>query len=268
MSDILAMLVLGVVEGITEFLPISSTGHLILAADAIGVGAGSAVIEIVIQFGAVLAVLWFYRGDLTARVSALRSAERDAGFWWRLAVAAVPAAVFGFALSDMITTYLFDPLVVAAAMIVGGVVLWFVDRYVPERDAARATTALDAMTLRQALLIGTVQVLALIPGTSRSASSIVGGLLVGLDRPTATAFSFYLAIPTLGGATLYALVKNAGALLADGSLALLALGVATAFGTSLVAMRWLLRYVANHDFRYFALYRVVVGVVLVVVLRA
>ena len=268
MSDILAMLVLGVIEGITEFLPISSTGHLILAVDAMGARAGSAVIEIVIQLGAVLAVLWFYRADLTARVSALRSPERDPGFWWRLAVAAVPAAVLGFALSDLITTYLFDPLVVAVAMIVGGVVLWLVDRYVPERDTARATTSLDGMTIRQALFIGTVQVLALIPGTSRSASSIVGGLLVGLDRPTATSFSFYLAIPTLGGATLYSLVKNAGALLADGSLALLALGIATAFGTALVAMRWLLRYVAHHDFRYFALYRVIVGVVLVVVLRA
>ena len=120
------------------------------------------------------------------------------------------------------------------------------------------------MSLRQALVIGSIQLVALIPGTSRSASSIVGGLLVGLDRPTATAFSFYLAIPTLGGATLYALLKNLGPLLEDGSLPLLAVGVAVAFATALIAIRWLLRYVSHHDFRYFALYRVLVGVAILV----
>jgi len=267
LSDLIAMIVLGVLEGVTEFLPISSTGHLILASEALGQASVGAVTEIVIQLGAVAAVVWFYRGDLVTRVRALRSEDRDTGFWWRLAVAALPAAIVGFALGDLITSHLFEPVVVAMAMIVGGFVLWLVDRYLPERSGPPATRGIDAMSLRQALVIGSIQLVALIPGTSRSASSIVGGLLVGLDRPTATAFSFYLAIPTLGGATLYALLKNLGPLLEDGSLALLAVGVATAFATALIAIRWLLRYVSHHDFRYFALYRVVVGVAILVIIR-
>jgi undecaprenyl-diphosphatase len=267
LSDLIAMIILGVLEGVTEFLPVSSTGHLILASEALGQDAVGAVTEIVIQLGAVAAVVWFYRADLVTRVRDLRSGGRDTGFWRRLALAALPAATVGFLLGDLITTYLFEPVVVASALIVGGVVMWLVDRYVPERSAAHATRGIDAMSLRQALIIGSIQLVALVPGTSRSASSIVGGLLVGLDRPTATAFSFYLAIPTLGGATLYALLKNLGPLLEDGSLALLAVGVATAFLTALVAIRWLLLYVAHHDFRYFALYRVVVGVAILVILR-
>lgn len=267
LSDVIAMIVLGVLEGITEFLPISSTGHLILASEALGQGSVGAVTEIVIQLGAVAAVVWFYRADLLTRLRGLRSEQRDTGFWWRLAVAALPAAFVGFALGDLITAYLFEPVVVAVALIVGGIVLWLADRYLPERTLTTATTSIDGMSLRQALIIGSIQLVALVPGTSRSASSIVGGLLVGLDRPTATAFSFYLAIPTLGGATLYALLKNLGPLLEDGSLALLAVGVATAFLTALVAIRWLLRYVAHHDFRYFALYRVVVGVAILVIIR-
>jgi undecaprenyl-diphosphatase len=134
------------------------------------------------------------------------------------------------------------------------------------RPAENATTSLDAMSIRQSLLIGLVQVASLIPGTSRSASSIVGGLLGGLDRPTATAFSFYLALPTLGGATIYALLKNLGTLLDDGSLPLLLVGIVVAFVAALIAVRWLLGYVAGHDFRWFALYRVVLGIVVLVLM--
>jgi undecaprenyl-diphosphatase len=224
-----------------------------------------ATTEIVIQLGAVLAVLWFYRQDLTTRMDDLRRPGRDLGFWLRLAIAAVPALAIGFLLRDFITEVLFKPAVVAGALIVGGIVLWLVDRYIPERTGPQATTGLDAMSARQALLIGLVQVLALIPGASRSASSIVGGLLGGLDRRTATAFSFYLALPTLGVATLYALLKDLGTLLDEGGLVILLVGIAVALVTSLVAMRWLLRYVAGHDFRWFALYRVVLGVLILAI---
>jgi undecaprenyl-diphosphatase len=236
-----------------------------VATEAMGLDSVGATVEIVIQLGAVLAVFWLYRADLSARVSDLRRPDRDLRFWVRLAVAAVPAMAVGFLLSDLITEVLFTPAVVATALIVGGVVLWLVDRYVPERSEAQSTASLDAMTTRQAVLIGLLQVLALIPGTSRSASSIVGGLLGGLDRPTATAFSFYLALPTLGGATLYVLLKNLGALLDSGDLPILAVGIVVAFVTALIAMRWLLGYVAGHDFRWFALYRVVLGIVILLI---
>lgn len=266
MDELLAMVILGVIEGITEFLPISSTGHLIVATDLMGMESVGGVTEIVIQLGAVLAVVWFYRADWGGRLQRLlRGPDRDLGWWVRLAVAAVPAAVIGFLLSDVITEVLFDPRVVAIAMIVGGIVLWLVDRYVPAREVERATASLDRMTVPQALVIGIAQLAALIPGASRSASSIVGGLLVGLDRPTATAFSFYLAIPTLGGATVYALVKNRDALTAGGEAFALLVGIVVAFVTALIAVAWLLRYVAQHDFRWFALYRVVMGVVVLIV---
>jgi undecaprenyl-diphosphatase len=265
-DELIAIIILGVIEGVTEFLPISSTGHLIVASEALGLDSLGSTYEIVIQLGAVLAVAWFYRSDLVSRASNLRRQQGDRGFWLRLVVAALPAMTVGYLFSDTITEVLFSPDIVAAALIVGGIVLWLVDRYVPERSAEHATSSIDAMSVRQALLVGLVQVAALIPGTSRSASSIVGGLLGGLDRPTATAFSFYLALPTLGGATLYALVKDFGMLLATGSLPVLLVGIIVAFVTALIAVRWLLAYVAGHDFRWFALYRVVLGVVVLILM--
>jgi undecaprenyl-diphosphatase len=262
------MIILGVVEGVTEFLPISSTGHLIVTSRLLGQDSVNGVDEIVIQLGAVLAVVWFYRRDLAARVRDLASPDRDLVFWRNLLVAAVPAAILGFLLGDFITTTLFTPAVVALAMIGGGVVLWLVERTKPYAAAADQVSSLDRVSLRQALSVGVVQLAALVPGTSRSASSIVGGLLVGLDRPTATAFSFYLAIPTLGGATLYALVKNLDTLQASGDLVALAIGTATAFITAAIAIRWMLGYVAGHDFRLFAAYRIVVGILILAVFRA
>jgi undecaprenyl-diphosphatase len=229
-----------------------------------GLEAAGASVEIVIQLGAVLAVVWFYRADLRTRLVDLRRPDRDTGFWLRLAVAAVPAMSIGFLFGDAIMDVLFRPAVVASALIVGGVVLWLVDRFVPQPSAEHATASLDGVTMRQALLVGVVQILALIPGTSRSASSIVGGLLGGLDRPTATAFSFYLALPTLGGATLYELIRNLGSLLEGGGLFLLVVGIVVAFVTALLAIGWLLRYVSGHDFRWVALYRVVLGVIVLV----
>ena len=180
----------------------------------------------------------------------------------------MPAAILGFAFGDLITEHLFTPTVVAVAMIGGGVVLWLVERFKPYGDEASRVTSLDRVSVRQAVVIGVVQLAALVPGTSRSASSIVGGLLVGLDRPTATAFSFYLAIPTLGGATLYALVKNLDTLQARGDLrGHWPSASLTAFVTAAVAIRWLLGYVAHHDFRIFAAYRIVAGVLILILVR-
>ena len=167
MDELLAMVILGIIEGVTEFLPISSTGHLIVATDLMNRESVGGVTEIVIQLGAVLAVVWFYRADWGGRLlRLLKGPDRDLGWWGRLVVAAIPAAVLGFLLSDWITDVLFDPRVVAVAMIVGGVVLWLVDRYVPAREAEHATTSLDRMTIPQALAVGIAQVVALIPGAS------------------------------------------------------------------------------------------------------
>ena len=214
-----------------------------------------------------LAVLWFYRHDLGARVRDLASPHPDLVFWRNLALAAVPAAILGFAFGDLITEHLFTSTVVAVAMIGGGVVMWLVERLKPYGDETSRVTSLDRVTVRQAVAIGVVQLAALIPGTSRSASSIVGGLLVRLDRPTATAFSFYLAIPTLGGATVYSLVKNFGSLRTRGDLPALAVGMLTAFLTAVIAIRWMLGYVAHHDFRIFAVYRIVAGITILILLR-
>lgn len=257
MADVLSAAVLGVVEGVTEFLPVSSTGHLIVAADLLRVRDANGVFEIAIQFGAVLAVLWHYRRDLLGQARSLSSDRGARRLWLGVAVAFLPAALLGLALSDWITAHLFNPTSVAAALIVGGVALLLIERRAP----APRTHALENVTLRQALGVGAAQCLALVPGMSRSASSIIGGLLSGLDRPTATAFSFYLSIPTLGAATGYALLKS-GRDLAGADLAGLAVGTLVAFLTALLAIGWLLRYIARHDFRGFAVYRIVAGLLI------
>lgn len=266
--------ILGVVEGITEFLPISSTGHLIVTADWLGVPDTDGVFEIVIQLGAVLAVAWFYRQDLFSRLAALPKSKEAQRFWLNLMVAFLPAGVFGLTLGKLVTEHLFSPTVVATSLILGGIVLWIVEMRPQAAMAtdpptgatatleAPRTTSLESLTVRQALVIGLAQVLALVPGVSRSGSSIVGGLLAGLDRKTATAFSFYLALPTLGGATLYSFFKNMDAIMSQGNFLALAVGTVTAFITALLCIRWLLGFVAHHDFRGFAIYRIAAGLAL------
>lgn len=262
-------IVLGIVEGVTEFLPISSTGHLIVAADLLGADTGG-TFEIVVQLGAVLAVAWFYRRDLLARLAALARGQ-GLRFWSNLLVAVAPAATLGFVFGDAIKAVLFRPTVVAASLIAGGIVLWAIEtaragssargraEAPPGTENPEALPRLEDISGSQALAVGLAQVFALVPGVSRAASSIVGGLLAGLDRPTATAFSFYLSIPTLGGATLYDLIRNLGELRASGEIGSLLLAIAVAFVTALLAIGWLLRFVARHDFRGFAVYRVIAG---------
>lgn len=248
--------VLGVVEGVTEYLPVSSTGHLILAGDWVGLqGPVAATFEIFIQLGAVLAVVWHYRERLWA-VAARVAAQEGRAFLLPLFVAFLPAAVVGLLLHGWIKAHLFTPLVVAGALVVGGVVILVLERI------HFADTILDAerMPLKAALGIGLAQILALIPGTSRSAATILSGYALGCSRRAATEFSFLLAIPVLGSATLYDLYKSR-ALLSGGDAVMFGVGTVVAFVTALLVIRAFLRYVSGHDFRLFAWYRIGFGVV-------
>jgi undecaprenyl-diphosphatase len=276
MNDLLSAVILGLVEGITEFLPISSTGHLIVTSKLLGFADSGGTFEIVIQLGAILAVLWYYRQDLWMRLSVIGGNKNAQAFFIKLLLAFLPAGILGFLLGSTIKKLLFNPVTVAAAMIVGGLILLWVESKprVGDTDALELTPqgledadglgndGLDAITLRQALIAGAAQLLALWPGMSRSASSIVGGMLAGLPRETATAFSFYLALPTLGGATLYDFLKHYKELAAAGGLVNLAIGTVVAFISALLAISWLLRYIAKNDFRGFAWYRIIGGIVI------
>ena len=246
--EILDALILGVVEGLTEFLPISSTGHLILASDLLGANdERGKVFDIAIQTGAVLAVIWEYRA---------RFFRVDPKLWLNLIVAFIPAAVLGLAFGAYIKAHLFSAVPVASAFIVGGLIILFVER----KKLSSRVDGTEAMSWLDALKVGIAQCFALIPGTSRSGATIIGGMLFGLSRRAATEFSFFLAVPTLLAAGAYDLWKNR-ALFAARDLPMFAVGLAAAFVSAFVVIRWLIRYVATHDFRPFAWYRIVFGAV-------
>ncbi|GEM46640.1 undecaprenyl-diphosphate phosphatase [Deinococcus cellulosilyticus] len=256
MNETLSSVMLGVTEGITEFLPVSSTGHLIVTSQLLGVEDTGGTFEIAIQLGAVLAVVWHYRHDLLlqAKQASHPDVKRQ---WGSILLAFVPAAVLGFLFSSWITLHLFSVPTVAAALIIGGVLM-----LVAEGLAYRVGTRnVQQVRPLQALMVGGMQCLALIPGMSRSATTIIGGMFAGMDRSTATQFSFYLSIPTLGLATLYALGKNLSAL-QEGQLLNLLVGMVAAFFMALLAVGWLLRYVSKHNFRLFAWYRILFGTLL------
>ncbi len=245
-GSLLHALILGIVEGVTEFLPISSTGHLIVAGSLLGFDdARAGVFFVAIQTGAMLAVVWNYRA---------RFFKSDVQLYRNLAVAFVPAAVLGFLFSKYIKTYLFHAVPVALAFIVGGVIILFVDR--GERTSRVQDT--QSMSWLDALKVGFAQCFALIPGTSRSGATIIGGMLFGLSRPAATEFSFFLAVPTLCAAGAYDLWKNRALFSAD-DLGMFAVGIAVSFASAFAVIRWLIRYVATHDFRPFAWYRIAFG---------
>lgn len=251
-------LVLGVVEGLTEFLPVSSTGHLILAGDILGFNGDKAkVFEIVIQTGAMLAIVWEYRERFWRVAADLKSDPAARRFLANLVVAFIPAAVLGLAFGKLIKGYLFRPVPVALAFIVGGFIILWVERSL--RPNVRVERV-DDMTWRDALKVGFAQALALIPGTSRSGATIIGGMLFGLSRKAATEFSFFLAVPTLIAAGAYDFWKNR-ALFDTGDIGLFATGSITAFISAFFCVRWLLRYIATHDFTPFAWYRVAFGAV-------
>jgi undecaprenyl-diphosphatase len=250
-APLLQALILGIVEGLTEFLPISSTGHLILAADLIGAnGERWNVFNLSIQTGAMLAVLWEYR---------MRFFRLDPSLYRNLIVAFLPAAVLGLLFSKYIKSYLFHAVPVALAFIVGGFIILWVERN-PQR--ARVETA-QAMNWRDALKVGIAQCFALIPGTSRSGATIIGGMLFGLSRKAATEFSFFLAVPTLVAAGGYDLWKSR-ALFSAEDIGTFAVGFVAAFLSAFVVIRWLIRYVATHDFRPFAWYRIAFGTIVLV----
>ena len=235
-------------EGLTEFLPVSSTGHLILAGDLLDFDHPSRdVFYIAIQTGAMLAVLWEYRA---------RFFRVDLQLWRNLIIAFIPAAVIGLAVGSYIKAYLFKPIPVALAFIIGGIIILLVDR--GERKARVEST--QAMTALDALKVGFAQCFALIPGTSRSGATIIGGMLFGLSRQAATEFSFFLAVPTLMAAGAYDSLKHRD-LFSINDLGMWAVGFAASFVSAFLVIRWLIRYVATHDFRWFAWYRIAFGIV-------
>ncbi len=250
--------VMGVVEGLTEFLPISSTGHLILAGSLLDFADAKAkVFDIAIQTGAIIAVVIVYWQRLRDAVLQLPSSARARRFVTNVAIGFVPAVVLGLAFGKAIKAHLFNAPVVAATFILGGFIILWAER----RPAASVrVAAVDDMTPLDALKVGLAQCLAMIPGTSRSGATIIGGMLLGLSRQAATDFSFFLAVPTLIGAGAYSLYKER-ALLSMADLPLFGVGFAVSFVAAWVCVRWLLRYIASHTFIGFAWYRIAFGLV-------
>jgi undecaprenyl-diphosphatase len=260
---LLKVLVMGLIEGLTEFLPISSTGHLIVGgtllklSESLGGKIATDTFEIFIQLGAILAVVVYFQRDLLGVLRRSLSGGTARQLLVNVLLAFIPAAVIGFLLSDVIKSVLFTPAVVALSMIVGGVIMLSAEA----RLIRSETFELEQVTRTQALAIGGAQVLALIPGMSRSACTLIGGMLAGLDRETALRFSFYLAIPTLGAATVYDVIKSRDAISGD-MLPAFALGLVVSFVVALVVVRFFLRYVAERDLRVFAFYRIGAGAIL------
>jgi undecaprenyl-diphosphatase len=258
---------MGVVEGLTEFLPISSTGHLILAGSLLNfTGVAAKVFDIAIQTGAMFAVVWEYRKRLLATVRGVTSDATAQRFARNLAVAFMPAAFFGLLLGKIVKAHLFKPVPVALAFIVGGVIILVVERWhhrrYGERDLEGTRRArvesVDDMNMLDALKVGLLQCLALIPGTSRSGATIIGAMTLGFSRKCATEFSFYLGIPTLMAAGAYSVWKERAALhIAD--VPMFAVGTVVSFFFALLCIRWLIRFVSTHDFSVFAWYRIVFG---------
>jgi len=269
-EELIKVIILGIVEGITEFLPISSTGHLLVVsaflnseiADRLG-----GTFEIFIQLGAVIAVVGYYRRDLIRQVRTVHRDTQVQHLWLAVIVASIPAAILGFLLRDFIKDTLFPqetaPYVVATTLILGGIVFLLVERR-PNAEEAN-TLELEAISFRQALLIGLAQALALVPGVSRSGAAIVGAMLIGVSRPIATAFSFYLAIPVLGGATVLDLILSLDEI-QSGDLIYLFIGTVVSGVVAWFAIDWLLKYVSNNNFIRFGQYRIIVGVLIFVLL--
>lgn len=284
MPEWLSAVIAGIVEGVTEFLPISSTGHLILTSELLQFDAlEGGVFEIFIQIGAVIAVIFFYRAELLQQARNVVSDKRDINanarqLWLGVLVAFVPAVVLGLLFGDYIEALLFGPVPVGIALIVGGIMFIIVetllkrqesvsaqpDQSAPPNQENTASIETHPLTYRQALWVGLWQVLALIPGMSRSGMSIIGGMISGLDRERATQFSFYLAMPTLGGATIYTLLRNLDTISAD-DFWLLTIGTVVSGIVAWFSIGWLLRYVATNSFILFGYYRIVVGIIVLIV---
>jgi undecaprenyl-diphosphatase len=250
--------IMGVVEGLTEFLPVSSTGHLILAGSLLGFeGDKAKVFDIAIQTGAILAVIIVYWQKIRETLVALPTQPQAQRFALNVLIGFLPAVVLGLLFGEAIRTNLFTPAVVASTFIVGGFIILWAER---RQQVAVRVHEVDQMTWRDALKVGLVQCLAMIPGTSRSGATIIGGMLLGLSRKAATEFSFYLAIPTLIGAGAYSLFKER-ARLSMADLPLFLVGLVFSFIFAWLCVRWLLRYISSHSFTPFAWYRIAFGIV-------
>ena len=255
--------VLGIVEGLTEFLPISSTGHLIIASDLVDFAQspGADTFVIAIQAGAILAVCWFYRQRIFRILRGLFTEPLEQRLAVNTIVGFLPAAVIGVMVAGTIKAYLFNPITVAAALVVGGVLILWIENYQVKKQIKPRVLTMDDMTWKDALMVGFMQCLAMIPGTSRSGATIIGGLVLGLSRKAATEFSFFLSIPTIFGATVYDLYKSRDAL-AAANLDGLLVGTVVSFLSALFVVRWLLRYVSTNDFKAFGWFRIVFGLLI------
>lgn len=250
--------ILGVVEGITEFLPISSTGHQIIVADLIDFsGERAMAFNIIIQLGAILAVVWQFRRKIIEVVVGLPREAEAQRFTANLLVAFLPAVILGVSFADLIHQYLFNPITVAAALIVGGVIMLWAER----REHVIHAESVDDMTWKDALKVGFAQCLAMIPGTSRSGATIIGGLLFGLSRKAATEFSFFLAMPTMVGAAVYSGYKYRELFL-PADLPVFAIGFVTSFIFAMIAVRALLKFIGSHSYAVFAWYRIGFGLLI------
>ncbi len=257
----LKALFLGILEGATEFLPVSSTGHLIIAGDLLNFNDDKAkTFEIFIQLGAILAIIWFYRQRVMTVARGLGRDPMANRFVMNLAIAFMPAAVFGLALHKLIKAYLFNPYTVASALVVGGFIILWIER----RQHRTRVETVDQMDWKDALKVGMFQSLALFPGVSRAGATIMGGMVSGLSRSAATEFSFFLAIPTMLAATFYDLYKNR-ALFDAKDFGVLAVGFVAAFISALFVVRLFLTFVGRHNFNLFAYYRIVFGLLVLLV---
>ncbi len=251
--------ILGIVEGATEFLPISSTGHLIIAGDLLGFNNDQGkVFEIVIQLGAILAVCWLYRRKLIDTLVTIQSRSKSQQFFLNLIIGFIPSGVMGLLFASKIKAHLFNPISVAIALILGALVIFWIERPRAQTRAPRVHEV-DDMSARDALMVGLAQCVSLIPGTSRAGATIIGGMLAGLSRRTATEFSFFLAIPTMFAATFYDVYKHRD-LLNAGDASVFAVGFVVSFIAALIAVKALIRFVSSHTFRGFAWYRIILGV--------
>ena len=255
---------LGLVEGLTEFIPVSSTGHLILLVDLIGFrGPPGKVFEISIQLGAITAICWLYRDRLFGSLLRFGRDPRATLFVACLAFAVLPALVIGALAHGVIKNVLFSPWVVSVALVVGGFAILAIERWKP----APTVASVDQFRLRLALAIGLCQTVAMIPGVSRSGATILGAVLLGVERKAATEFSFHLAVPTMLAATIYDLHRNWSTLDASGG-AVIGIGFITAFLSALLVVRWVVGFVSRHGFAPFAWYRIVLGATMLVLLSA
>lgn len=262
--------ILGIVEGLTEFLPISSTGHLIIASDILNFdGPEVNTFSIAIQAGAIFAVCWFYRMRLWSIAKNFLKPGPDRRLTINLIVAFLPAAILGVIFADMIEALLFNAISVAVALIVGGFIIFWIEKIHAKRDYAPRVPKMDDMTVKDAFLVGCMQCIAMIPGTSRSGATIIGGLVLGLSRKAATEFSFFLAIPTIFGATAYSLAKIFLRVSTEHSFVWTTnmtigfiVGFVVSFVSALAVVKWLLRYVSSNNFNAFGWYRIIFGFII------